>query len=239
MWKAQVRVPPVSLVGEVRRQGEQQNRTISFGRHLSAAVAGDWVLVLEDRGQCWAVTLVGTGPTAYPSNPDIGGGGAGNTLTVPPNWAGHTVHDNNSGKDWYADYWWFGHWVNATLGYDQVLRAVGLYTGLAGIEITDAKLTITAATSKATTTAQLALFLLPEDEPATTGFIDPASIVQLAAIDAPDLPTAAAGVTITLPTTWTDQLTAGTANGLGLVDASTFSSPPSIPVPPSLEITYA
>jgi len=244
VWKAQVRTAYSAGSCTVRRQGESTNRTVSAGRHLSAAVAGDWVLVVEDLGQCWAVMMIGTGPAAYPDNPPIDGGTAESVLNIPPAWTGRITVDNNADTTTFAgaDGWTFGRYQLTIPPYTDVdLTYSGLseYPGLLGLAISEASLLIVAPDRWPSATAQLALFSAPADAPAE-GALAAGVITQVDAIDGPDFPTPDAGSVITLPGSWRDHLAAGTANAVGLIDSG--STPlgvgSAVPSAPVLNITY-
>lgn len=249
LWKAQARTAAAAGAIEVRRQGESTNRKISIGRHMSAAAAGDWILVAEDSGACWGIELLGTGPTAYPSNPAIDGSAPGaGTLTAPPNWTAWFLHGGVGIYDG-ASSWSFGRDRRSifnydpvtfesswTTYYDQLIDAISVYSGLAGLTIDSITLQLVAP-GVTTTTAKLVLFQAPASRPSSA-----AAITQLATVNAPVLPTAAGGSTVTLPSTWRDQIAAGTANGVGILDAAAhtgeyFVSPNSIPAP-ALSVRY-
>lgn len=234
----------MSLVGQVRRQGEQTNRTVHFGRHLSGAALGDWVLAVEDGGQCWAVTLLGVGPTAYAPNPDVGlgdgGGSPGGALVVPPTWAGTTVENNlGSASDnwgWQNNIWRVGRYKEVVSGGitigDSTYRCIGLYQGLEGLDITAASLTVKSANAQSTTGTRMRLLMADTAPPASP--VSPDSMVLVDSVDGPDLPTS--GWLFDLPAAWMAHLSAGTANALGMSTSGSLTQP-TIEIP-SLQVTY-
>jgi hypothetical protein len=244
-WKAQARTAYAAGSITVRRQGESANRTVSAGRHLSGAVAGDWVLVVDVDGALWAVMLIGTGPTAYPANPAVDGSvPAAGTLIVPAGWSGYYQRESGFllGNGWsvgqsrMVEYFWNGSELVETVTEDVLRDAAAYYPGLAGLTISAASIQMDAAYSRASTTARIALLSVPTSRPPSNG-----GIVRLDSIAAPALPTSGP-VTVALPAAWCTQLMSGAANGIGMYDDTRATSGPVVPIivaVPSLSVTYS
>lgn len=244
-WKAQARTAYAAGSITVRRQGEAADRVVSAGRHMAAALPGDWVLVVEMDGALWAVMLIGTAPTAYPENPAVDGGvGAGGTLIVPAGWSGSYQRETRKliGDGWsigqsrVVDYVWDGTHLTETVREDVLQDAAAFYPGLAGLPITAASITVRSTfTAHSSTTARIALLSAPATRPASWS-----GIVRLDSIASPALPTSGA-VQVALPPGWVTQLASGAATGIGMYDdtrTSGYVLPSSIDVP-SLSVTYA
>lgn len=93
--KGQVRAVATGGVLTVRRLGKATDDRASVDRQVgSVAAAGDWVLLIEQAGQLWAIALLGTSPSAIidPPDPDEQAPEATRivrgTDTVPPTWSG-------------------------------------------------------------------------------------------------------------------------------------------------------
>lgn len=247
IWKAQARTAYSAGLIDVRRQGSSANVTVSAGRHLSAAVAGDWVLVAEVDGALWGLALLGTGPSAYPANPAVDGSTpASGTLIVPPAWTAMTTREYSTvapvsawtfGQERSSYAYWTGTELAWTLLFDRMHDALSVYLGLAGLTITAASVTVDSQTSTiASTTAKLALFKAPVSIPSSTS-----AITKLATVAAPTLPTSAP-VTVALPATWLTQLSSGAANAIGMVDETRTTEHyvnPKTVAAPNLTVTYA
>lgn len=240
VWRAQVRVAPASGFCQVRRVGETSNRTVAIARTVASAVVGEWVLVIEDGGQAWATVLLGIGPTAIFPDPDPGPNPGPSVVNVPATWYGGSRYDAIAGTPsrWWigtSNSYYFGRTYLPSVPADQRSKAIGCYLGLKGLTITEAKLTIVSASTLATSTALLALFLVPEQAPTSDSLAAPAD-TPVATIAAPTFPTPKAGTTVTLPAGWLTHLSAGTANAIGFTDPTGWHA---IKPVPTLQITYS
>lgn len=229
VWRAQITVAPNLGYATVQRQGETLSRSVAILRHLSAAQVGDWVLVVEDSGQCWAIGALGTAPTPAPPNPPPTGGDAGESaLAIPVAWSGYrewspydgdTAAGFESSTDSAGSFYFGranGYWANKRS------EGMAIYLGMKGLSIASAKVTFwyngASATDVADANTRLALWKAPETKPADRTSGHPAGI-SLLATQALGVSFPPSGdVTVQLPAAWIGQLVAGTANGIGLVN---------------------
>lgn len=229
-FRAQIKTAPAGGFCQVQRQGETSPRQVAVGRHLSAAVVNDWVLVLESEGQLWAIAILGTGTTPAPPNPDPGGGPNLRPLAIPVAWTGtlrYTPYNGSAAKSFSADttpgYFptiGFGR-MNGILGGNWRAEGFAVFGGLKGLSIASASLTFTRGLLTSTTAnagIRVALWSAPETAPADQQNSHPTGITRLADVALGDWPPPDTGLAFALPAGWIAQLVAGTANGIGLIN---------------------
>ena len=229
LWKAQARTAAASGQLEVRRQGESTNRKISIGRHMSAAAAGDWILVAEDAGACLGNRTARHRTDRLPQQPSrrrLNPSRRHPDRTAPPAWTawfqhgGVGIYDGGSSWTFGRDRQSFFYFDPVTFEsswttyYDQLVDAISVYSGLAGLSMDSITLQLVAP-GITSTTAKLVLFQAPTSRPSSA-----ASITQRATVAAPALPDTGGRVPASrCPRLGVTQLAAGTANGVGILDA--------------------
>lgn len=230
LWKGWVTVPPVSGYCFVRRQGESTDRRVSITRDAAAAVAGDWLLVMEAGGVLWGIGLLGTAATPAPPDvdppPDPAEPSQPSQMFVPAAWVGTWAWHNDGGApgapyDWVVRTTAAGYWGRSRWWIHEVVARFG---GLTGLDLTAASLSITAAGNSSavpTTALQVKLWSAPASPPNLVGS-HPDGFTLLDTIPLGSVwPPPAGGIDVPLPSTWLAKLASGEATGLGLAETTT------------------
>ncbi|MFT4295646.1 MAG: hypothetical protein QM582_09570 [Micropruina sp.] len=202
---------------QVRREGKTDLDWASVDRQIgSVAVAGDWLLLLEQDRQLWAVALLGTapGPIIAPPAPEEDSPETAQivtgTDTIPPTWSG-TWRD---GK-WRGD---TSHMIQGPSSWGMSRGAAfygkklkSLPGSITSMKVRCERLTYGSYSQQRPTMALLAGTSKPSGWPTVR---DTAS--------GPLLGGPGSVESWTVPTSWLDDFNSGAAGGIGIVGTSNY-----------------